>query len=328
MILTKDNLIRFIKEKRYVTPTNIAESFETTTMIGSAALSELSKSGHIKISNLKIGSTPYYYDPNQREALIELGEKHFKTFDKAIFEKLRDVKVLNANSLTIQENLAIERIKDFAVKLDIEFNSNILLFWVWYQMDLADTKNQILDALNQNNSKKKVVDNTANDNNLMNSRNTKLNKDKIIKKKVLKETKVENKTPIVNQNKKNINSINNLENESRNNSNSNIFRPKHNLDNNFKDLVEDFIFKYFEENYLKIIEKENRKKGTFYKVQIFINNIDLVFDVFYFEKKPLLKDIIDFFISSHNPKIIFIENAAKKYFKFADETENLTIINI
>lgn len=43
MILTKDNLLRFVRGKKYLTPTHIAESFKTNTMIASAALSELSK---------------------------------------------------------------------------------------------------------------------------------------------------------------------------------------------------------------------------------------------------------------------------------------------
>ena len=140
MLLTKDNLVKFVREKRYVTPTIIAESFETTTMIGSAALSELAQSKLVAISNIKLGSSPYYYDPLQKQCLIELGDKHLSGYEKEVFQKLKQFEIVNDNSLSIQEKLAMEKIKDFTLPLEVQHKDRNFKFWVWYLRDLNETK--------------------------------------------------------------------------------------------------------------------------------------------------------------------------------------------
>jgi len=300
MILTKDNLLRFVREKKYVTPTNIAESFDTTTIIGSAALSGLSKDNLIKITNLKIGSTPYYYDPKQSESLIELANKHFSSYDKEIFLKLQSSQVLNDISLSIQEGLAIKRIKDFAIPVEINSNGKNLKFWVWYLRDLKETKTQILDAIKPK------------------TKEIQKEKPKTIEKEIIKK-----QINIQNSKKQ---EIQNLENKS--NLTSGIYKPKVKTIESYENKIESFIKNYFEENYLKIIEREEKKNGISYTSSILINKIEVIFDCFYFEKKPKESDLIKFYISSQNPKIIFIENVAKKYFKLVDSLDNLTLVNI
>ena len=88
-MLTRDNIIRFICEKKYVTPTNIATNFNTTTTIASAALSEIAKDKIIGITYLKLASSPYYYDLKQRECLVEIGEKHLTKYEKEVFFKIK-----------------------------------------------------------------------------------------------------------------------------------------------------------------------------------------------------------------------------------------------
>ena len=131
MILTRDNLLRFVREKKYVTPSTVSEPFETSTMIASAALGELTKDKLLSVTHFKLGSSPYYYDPRQKEALIEIAEKHFSKLDKDIFLKLQQNQILNDKSLSVQERLAIARIKDFAIPLEISYNGLDLNFWVW-----------------------------------------------------------------------------------------------------------------------------------------------------------------------------------------------------
>jgi len=147
MIITKDNLLRFVRENKYVTPTIISENFETSTMIASAALSELSKGKLISISNLKIGSTPYYYDPRQKNCLIELGKKHLSGYDKEAMIKLHEQQIINDAALTIQLRLSMEKIKDFAIPLEMTIQGKEIRFWVWYQRDINETKKQISNAL-------------------------------------------------------------------------------------------------------------------------------------------------------------------------------------
>ena len=155
MILTKDNLLNFVKQNGAVIPSDVATVFETTTMIASASLSELSKANLIAITKLKLSSSPYYYDLKQKECLIELGLNFYKRFEKDILIQLKDKEVLADNSLTIQERLAIERIKDFAIPLEIDNDGKIILFWVWYLRDINETRKQILNLISGRETPKK-----------------------------------------------------------------------------------------------------------------------------------------------------------------------------
>lgn len=293
MILTKDNILRFVREKKYVTPTNIAEAFETTTTIASAALSELSKDKSIAITFFKLSSSPYYYDPRQRECLIEIAEKHFSNYDKEVYQLLKEKQVLNDNSLSIQLRLAVERIKDYAVPLEIEFEGKLLKFWVWYLRDLSETKKQIMEVLTP---KKPEMKPTPKVN------ESKQNSKPQISKEVKEQTKVEVQ--------KSFNPFENQENETE------------------ESKSELFIENYFKKNYLKMENKNKKEKTIEYDLSLTINKLKIVFECIYFVKKPTESEIMKFYTSSQKPKIIFIENAAKKFFKLAENLDNLEIVNI
>jgi hypothetical protein len=319
MILTKDNLIRFVREKKAVTPTEVAESFETTTMIASAALSELAKENLVKITHLKLASSPYYYDPKQSSILIELGKKHLKGYDLELFNLLYEKKILPFNSLTIQLSLAAERIKDFAKVLEIEFGGKVLKFYVWYQENLDEMKSQILEVLNNkkninNNSDKKDIKEKK-ENNLINEAN------EVELKKFNSKTDL---TKSDNDLKKIIERDKNNQNLLKEN-NKEFLKEK---DENKNLGVEKKIDEYFLKNNFNLENKQKKEKGIFYQLSIKLSFMLLKFDSFYFFKKPTESDIIKFYTSSINPKIIFIENPPKKLMKLSESIDNLIIISL
>ena len=313
MLLTKDNILRYIKEKKAITPTMVSEDFETTTTIASAVLSELSQNKLINITNLKLGTSPYYYDPKQPSYLIEIGNKHLSGYDKEVFLKLEKEQVINSKTLSIQESLAIERIKDYAIPLEINHNNQEFKFWVWYLRDLKETKKQILDVLKKSNQK---------ENEQQQQKSEQIQRIKQPeKKKINKE--------ILQTNTQEINSQRNYQNKTVRlqqtiTTQQKEFKPT----NSFDDKIEIFIENYFKENYLKIENKQKNQKGIDYKVKLIINKIIVEFDCFYFYKKPTDTDLIQFYASSIKPKIIFIQNVSKRLSKMVENLENLTIINI
>lgn len=315
MILTKDNILRFVKERKAVTPTMIAESFDTSTMIASAALSELAKDKLIGITEFKLSSSPYYYDLSQKEYLYELGLKHFSGYEKEVLIKLKEQEVLNLNSLSIQESLAIERIKDFAKPLEIESSGKILKFYVWYLRNLAETKKQIQDALSGNaNAQKKVevpVKKPKNETNIPKPLN-------------VQEIQIPQQSSQREQ-QNNQQSYSQAPNQQfHQQQQQQQFQPKEVKFNQY----ENFIENYFRQNYLQIESKNKDEKSINYIATIQINKICVVFDCIYYIKKPTEFDIITFYSSSVNPKIVFLENAAKKFFKLSENLTNLTIVNI
>lgn len=339
MLLTKDNLVKFVREKKYVTPTTIAESFETTTMIGSAALSELAQAKIVAITNIKLGSSPYYYDPLQKQCLIELGDKHLSGHEKEVFNKLKQFEIVNDNSLTIQEKIAMEKIKDFTKPLEVQHQDRNFKFWVWYLRDLNETKKLIIEALNPKNvpaskeevapKKEKIISkpiSTSPINNFNSKRSEAVSKEMgdgrremgekrelengtIGDKEIIEEEEIEVeqiKQPIVSQVPKR------------------EFKPMNGGENQ----VEHFIEKYLFENNLKIENKNKTEKGILYSTLLKGTNLQIHIDCFYFTKKPTEGDLIFFYTSSMKPKIVFIENAPPKLFKLVENIQNMTLVNI
>lgn len=320
MILTRDNLLRFVREKKYVTPSTVSEPFETSTMIASAALGELTKDKLLSVTHFKLGSSPYYYDPRQKEALIEIAEKHFSKLDKDIFLKLQQNQILNDKSLSVQERLAIARIKDFAIPLEISYNGLDLNFWVWYLRNLNETKNQIIEALS---SQDKTYE-------------QKQNKQEEIKNQVEKEVKkdepIKIQQQILKQEREDV--FNKFEDEVKNNnfkngSNQNEQKKISNEHISFnKNQEEIFIEKYLDENYLNIENKQKSDNGISFTCILKVHKLNILIDCFYFYKKPNEGDIIKFYTSSMRPKIAFIINCPKKLYKLAESCDNFEVVNI
>ncbi|MDA3855478.1 MAG: hypothetical protein PF569_04420 [Candidatus Woesearchaeota archaeon] len=311
MILTKDNLLRYVRDKKAVTPTMVSEAFDTTTMIASAALSEIAKDKSIAITNLKLSSSPYYYDPKQKECLIELAEKHFSKHDKDIYLKLKQNQVLNHSSLNIQETLAIERIKDFAIPLEISETENELKFWVWYLRDISETKSQIMDAIKGNNSTPKKT-NKEPEMPKVQERLVREIRKEIAPQQIQRQTH----QPRI---------------QSQANHQQTLNSPKftqQSVQEEQQNKEEMFIENYFRQNYLNIENKNKSNKEIRYNLSLNINQIKILIDSIYYYKKPNETDIMQFYTSSLKPKIIFVQNAPKKLLKMNETLENLTIINI
>ena len=322
MILTKDNLLRFVVEKKFVTPTEVSETFDTSTMIASAALSELSKSKLVGITNLKLGASPYYFDINQPECLSTIGDKHLKSHEQSVFLKLKNQQIVNDGALPIPEKLAAERLKDFSVPLEIIHNDKKYKFWIWYMRDLGETRIQILDALNgsSNSEEKKEKPKTKT----------------VVKKEVKEIKKVERKVqtiePVIETFRPTQKHID--RNESKKET---VEEKRAKITNPFEiqedepeqeDKIEIFIRNYLKKNYLKVEGKKTAEKFVKYNLSLKVNNLVIKMDAVYFSKKPTDSDILKFYMSGNKPKIIFIENAAKKHYKLAESLDNLEIVNI
>jgi hypothetical protein len=291
-----------------------------------------------------LSSSPYYYDPLQKSALIELGEKHFSKYEKEVFLKLKEQQVLNDNSLTIQERLAIERIKDFAKAIEIEFSGNLLKFWIWYLRDVTQTKNQIIEALNhrgdvQKRDNSNVIEQTREAN------NTNVKQDFSQRNRYLDTTSYSNNDTLRNFSHNQNNQVqfsrseNNKVNvehsvDSRKNNSGSMNPFVDNEDkNNTNDEEEEnsneiAIENFFKENYLKVEAKQTKMKGIHYVATMKAVRLTVKFDCIFFTKKPTEADVISFYASSQKPKIVFVKNAAKKMLKLSEKLDNLEVVNI
>ena len=82
------------------------------------------------------------------------------------------------------------------------------------------------------------------------------------------------------------------------------------------------------QHYLKVESKNKTKDHIIYNASLKLQNITVLFDCIYYQKKPNDSDILKFYSSSNKPKLVFIKNAPKKFQKLADSLENLEVISV
>jgi hypothetical protein len=120
-----------------LTPTMVGKAVGKDSLIASAMLSAMVEKGLLKISHVKVGSTPLYYDPAQEEHLQNYAS-YLNDKDRQVYVVLKDKKVLREATLDPLSRVCIKNLKDFARPLEVSFNNNKEIFWKWYM--LSDTE--------------------------------------------------------------------------------------------------------------------------------------------------------------------------------------------
>jgi hypothetical protein len=124
----KERIITMVRIKGPSLPVHIARAINTSPMFTSAFLSELYSEGKIKMSNMKVGSSPIYYLTGQ-EAQLENFIEFLNHKEKEAFHLLRNNKVLDDDMQEPAIRVALRAIKDFAVPIKVRLNENTKTFW-------------------------------------------------------------------------------------------------------------------------------------------------------------------------------------------------------
>jgi Mn-dependent DtxR family transcriptional regulator len=136
--------IRALIEQKPVQPTFVAKELMTNSMLASAMLSEMSEKGLLKVSHLKVGSSPLYYHPDHPEHLLDFVQ-HLNEKDRKTVNLLKEKKVLNDKELDPLTRVSLRNIKDFAKPLDVAIDGVKELFWKFYLL----TDEQSADEIRQ-----------------------------------------------------------------------------------------------------------------------------------------------------------------------------------
>lgn len=130
-VAASQKVLEIVKRKGPVIPTEISRELGTESWLASAILSELVSGGQLRISSLKMGGTPLYYAAGQEEKLQDY-TKYLHEQERRAFELLKAEKVLRDRALDPVTRVALRGIKDFALPLNVQNNSESELFWKWY----------------------------------------------------------------------------------------------------------------------------------------------------------------------------------------------------
>ena len=125
---TRDKILEVINARGPVLPVNISKEIGSNILIASAHLAELVASNKLRISSIKVGSSPLYYLTGQEEQLQKytgsLNDKEKKAFDL-----IGQSKILRDSEQEPVIRVALREIKDFAVPLTVNFDNNKEIFW-------------------------------------------------------------------------------------------------------------------------------------------------------------------------------------------------------
>jgi len=120
--------ILFILQKRGPSlPVHIARETGLSILFASAFLSELLSEKKIKISNMKVGSSPVYFLLGQ-ESMLENFAQHLKSKEREAFILLKEKKFLKDKEQDPAIRVALRAIKDFAMP----FKKNEETFWRYF----------------------------------------------------------------------------------------------------------------------------------------------------------------------------------------------------
>lgn len=129
-------------------PTSLSKLLNTNSLFASAMLSEMTGKGLLKVSNLKVGSSPLYYAADHPEHLLNfVGNLNEK--DRRVAELLKEKGVLRDSSLDPLQRVCIRNIKDFAKQLDVSIGDSKEVFWKWFLFSEDQTNGviqQLLDS--------------------------------------------------------------------------------------------------------------------------------------------------------------------------------------
>ncbi len=122
-----EQVLSYVKQNGPVVPTQVAKMLGRETYVAGAILSDLLSRKELKISSAKLGGSPVYYTPDQKEKLSLLYQ-HLPQREKEAYDLLKEKKVINDNDLEPAIHVAFRMLRDFAIPMDM----NNTTVWRWY----------------------------------------------------------------------------------------------------------------------------------------------------------------------------------------------------
>lgn len=150
-----DKVVQIVRLKGPVFPSQINKELDTNIIFASAILSELVDTKVLKISSLKVGSSPLYYSPGQ-EYKLQNFSNNLASKEKEAYELLRQRLVLEDSKQEPAIRVALRQIKDFAKPLQVTSDGANQVFWKWYMLSNEEAENKIKGMLKIPEAKKRL----------------------------------------------------------------------------------------------------------------------------------------------------------------------------
>ena len=139
---TRERIVEIVKRIGPVLPVQISKEVGMDILMASAHLAELTASKRLKISTIKVGSSPLYYLQGQ-EAMLQKYTGSMNDKEKKAYDLLNQEKVLRDSEQQPVIRVALREIKDFALPLNVKYNDSSEIFWKWYLAPDEETEKLI-----------------------------------------------------------------------------------------------------------------------------------------------------------------------------------------
>ncbi|MEK6917973.1 MAG: hypothetical protein AABW51_03425 [Nanoarchaeota archaeon] len=143
----KEKILMLLNRRGPALPVHVARETGLSILFSAAFLSELAADKKVKISNIKVGSSPVYFLPEHAPQLERFSE-HLKSKEKDAYLLLKEKKFLKDSVLHPAIRVALREIKDFAVP----FQRDNEIYWRYFttpegdfSMDKIETPKQIVE---------------------------------------------------------------------------------------------------------------------------------------------------------------------------------------
>jgi len=147
LIINKEKIISTIKANGPSLPVQISRVINESPLFTSAFLSELIRENKVKMSYMRVGSSPLYYLDGQ-EPTLENFIKYLNNREKEALLLLKEKKILNDDEQEPVIRVALRSIKDFAIPIKIRINGETKTFWKYFTIPDSELKNIVQSYLN------------------------------------------------------------------------------------------------------------------------------------------------------------------------------------
>jgi hypothetical protein len=137
--VSKEKIVSLIKLKGPSLPVQIARAINQPPLFTSAFLSELFRENRLRMSHMKVGSSPLYLIRGQ-EPLLENFTEHLNQREREAFLLLKENQLLEDSVQSPITRVALRSIKDFAIPLKIRINGESKLFWKYFTLQDKDIR--------------------------------------------------------------------------------------------------------------------------------------------------------------------------------------------
>lgn len=138
----REKIIFFITQNGPSLPVQIAKETGLSILFASAFLSEMYGEKEIKMSNLRVGSSPVYFISGQ-ESQLENFSQYLKSKEKEAFFILKERKILKDSEQQPAIRVALREIKDFAVP----FEKGSEIFWKYFLTEEPSEKIKVTEEI-------------------------------------------------------------------------------------------------------------------------------------------------------------------------------------